>query len=86
MKQIKLSIVGAHGLPAKYGGYCTLAEYLAEYKPEDFDVTVRNVKISAGAGFIVVLTGDIMTMPGLPKVPSAEKIDVDENGVITGLF
>ena len=54
--------------------------------PVDFDVTVRNVKISAGAGFIVVLTGDIMTMPGLPKVPSAEKIDVDENGVITGLF
>ena len=54
--------------------------------PENFEVTVRNVKISAGAGFIVVLTGDIMTMPGLPKVPAAEKIDVDENGVITGLF
>lgn len=54
--------------------------------PEDFIVTVRNVKISAGAGFIVALTGDIMTMPGLPKVPAAEKIDVDENGVITGLF
>jgi formate--tetrahydrofolate ligase len=54
--------------------------------PEDFTVTVRNVKISAGAGFIVALTGDIMTMPGLPKVPAAEKIDVDENGVITGLF
>ncbi len=54
--------------------------------PEDFTVTVRNVKISAGAGFIVVLTGDIMTMPGLPKVPAAEKIDVDENGKITGLF
>ncbi|MGN0448423.1 MAG: formate--tetrahydrofolate ligase [Acutalibacteraceae bacterium] len=54
--------------------------------PEDFTVTVRNVKISAGAGFIVVLTGDIMTMPGLPKVPAAERIDVDENGKITGLF
>ena len=54
--------------------------------PENFTVTVRNVKISAGAGFIVVLTGDIMTMPGLPKVPAAERIDVDENGKITGLF
>ncbi len=54
--------------------------------PEGFTVTVRNVKVSAGAGFIVVLTGDIMTMPGLPKVPSAEKIDVDENGRIIGLF
>lgn len=54
--------------------------------PEDFTVTVKNVKVSAGAGFIVVLTGDIMTMPGLPKVPAAEKIDVDENGKISGLF
>ncbi len=54
--------------------------------PTGFKVTVRNVKISAGAGFIVVLTGDILTMPGLPKVPAAEKIDVDENGVISGLF
>ena len=54
--------------------------------PENFTITVKNVKISAGAGFIVVLTGDIMTMPGLPKVPAAEKIDVDENGRITGLF
>ena len=54
--------------------------------PEDFTVTVRNVKVSAGAGFIVALTGEIMTMPGLPKVPSAEKIDVDDNGVISGLF
>ena len=53
---------------------------------EDFTVTVRNLKVSAGAGFIVALTGDIMTMPGLPKVPAAEKIDVDENGKITGLF
>ena len=54
--------------------------------PEGFTVTIKNVKVSAGAGFIVVLTGDIMTMPGLPKVPAAEKIDVDENGKITGLF
>ena len=54
--------------------------------PENFTVTVRSVKISAGAGFLVVLTGDIMTMPGLPKVPAAEKIDVDENGRISGLF
>lgn len=54
--------------------------------PEGFTVTIKNVKISAGAGFIVVLTGDIMTMPGLPKVPAAEKIDVDENGKISGLF
>ncbi|MBE6689949.1 MAG: formate--tetrahydrofolate ligase [Ruminococcaceae bacterium] len=54
--------------------------------PENFTVTVRNLKVSAGAGFVVALTGDIMTMPGLPKVPSAEKIDVDENGRISGLF
>ena len=54
--------------------------------PEGFTVTIKNVKVSAGAGFIVVLTGDILTMPGLPKVPAAEKIDVDENGKITGLF
>ena len=54
--------------------------------PKGFEITVRNLKVCAGAGFIVALTGDIMTMPGLPKVPSAEKIDVDENGVISGLF
>ena len=54
--------------------------------PEHFTVTVKNVRVSAGAGFVVVLTGDIMTMPGLPKVPAAEKIDVDENGRISGLF
>ena len=54
--------------------------------PENFEITVKNVKVSAGAGFIVVLTGDIMTMPGLPKVPAAEKIDVDDNGNIVGLF
>ena len=54
--------------------------------PKNFRITVRNLKVCAGAGFIVALTGDIMTMPGLPKVPAAEKIDVDENGVISGLF
>ncbi len=54
--------------------------------PKDFNIVIRNIKVSAGAGFIVALTGEIMTMPGLPKVPAAEKIDVDENGVITGLF
>lgn len=54
--------------------------------PEDFTVTIRNLKVSAGAGFIVALTGDIMTMPGLPKVPAAEKIDVDITGKISGLF
>ena len=54
--------------------------------PRGFTVTIRNVKVSAGAGFIVALTGDIMTMPGLPKVPAAERIDVDADGRITGLF
>ncbi len=54
--------------------------------PEHFTVNVKNVKVSAGAGFLVVLTGDVMTMPGLPKIPSAERIDVDEDGKITGLF
>ncbi len=54
--------------------------------PQNFDITVKNVKVSAGAGFLVVLTGDIMTMPGLPKCPAANNIDVDENGKITGLF
>ena len=55
-------------------------------KPEGFKITIRQVKVSAGAGFVVAITGDIMTMPGLPKVPSAERIDVDENGKIYGLF
>jgi formate--tetrahydrofolate ligase len=54
--------------------------------PRDFVITVRELRVSAGAGFIVALTGDIMTMPGLPKVPAAENIDVDENGRISGLF
>ena len=55
-------------------------------RPQGFDVTVKEVRLSNGAGFIVALTGDVMVMPGLPKVPSAEKIDIDENGVIIGLF
>jgi len=54
--------------------------------PENFEVTIRQIRLSAGAGFIVALAGEIMTMPGLPKVPSATKIDVDENGLISGLF
>ncbi len=54
--------------------------------PKDFEITVRDVTISNGAGFAVIYTGNIMTMPGLPKVPTAEKIDVDENGKISGLF
>ena len=55
-------------------------------RPENFTVNVREVYVSAGAGFVVVVTGAIMTMPGLPKKPAANNIDVDSNGVITGLF
>ena len=55
-------------------------------RPENFEINVREVRVSAGAGFIVALTGEIMTMPGLPKVPAAEQIDISENGSITGLF
>ena len=55
-------------------------------RPSDFEVTVRDVKLSAGAGFIVILTGEMMTMPGLPKVPAAEEIDVSQDGIITGLY
>lgn len=55
-------------------------------RPEGFELTVRDVYVSAGAGFVVALTGAIMTMPGLPKKPAADSIDVDENGKITGLF
>ena len=54
--------------------------------PEDFTLTVRSLRVSAGAGFVVALTGEIMTMPGLPKHPAAENIDISESGVITGLF
>ena len=55
-------------------------------RPEGFDINVREVYVSAGAGFVVAVTGAIMTMPGLPKVPAANNIDVDEKGMITGLF
>ena len=55
-------------------------------RPQGFSITVRQAKVSAGAGFVVMLTGEIMTMPGLPKVPAAEKIDVDNEGRISGLF
>ena len=55
-------------------------------RPEGFEMNVREVYVSAGAGFVVVLTGDVMTMPGLPKQPAAYRIDVDDSGVITGLF
>ena len=55
-------------------------------RPTGFDITIREIRLSAGAGFLVCITGAIMTMPGLPKVPSACKIDIDEDGVITGLF
>ena len=55
-------------------------------RPENFEVTVRDISPSLGAGFIVALLGNIMTMPGLPKIPAANSIDVDENGEITGLF
>jgi len=55
-------------------------------RPTGFNITIRELKVSAGAGFIVTLTGNILTMPGLPKVPAAERVDVDENGKIVGLF
>ena len=55
-------------------------------RPRGFRISIRGVKVSAGAGFVVALAGDIMTMPGLPKVPAAENIDVDSTGKITGLF
>ena len=55
-------------------------------RPEGFNVNIREVYLSAGAGFVVAITGTVMTMPGLPKVPAAERIDVNEDGIITGLF
>ena len=55
-------------------------------RPRDFELNIRELRLSNGAGFIVAIAGDMMTMPGLPKMPAAEKIDVDENGVIKGLF
>ena len=86
----------AKQLEAMGYGHCPICVAKTQYSltdnekklgaPTDFEVTVRNLKISAGAGFIVALTGEIMTMPGLPKRPAAERIDVDENGKISGLF
>ena len=55
-------------------------------RPEDFTITVRQVRLSAGAGFVVAFTGEIIAMPGLPKVPAAEAIDIDEKGEVVGLF
>ena len=55
-------------------------------RPEGFDITIREIYVNAGAGFLVALTGDVMTMPGLPKVPAAESIDIDEDGEIVGIF
>ena len=89
LKQIdELTKLGCAGLPVCIAKtqYSFTDDPTKLGAPEDFTVTVKNVKVSAGAGFIVVLTGDIMTMPGLPKVPAAERIDVDENGRISGLF
>ena len=54
-------------------------------RPKDFDITIKELRISAGAGFVVALTGDVMTMPGLPKIPAAENMDIDELGHIVGL-
>lgn len=89
LKEIKnLESIGLGGLPicmAK-NQYSLTDDSKKLGRPEGFRITIRDVAASAGAGFLVALTGDIMKMPGLPKVPSAEKIDVDENGVISGLF
>ena len=88
-KQLKqLEELGYGGLPICMAKtQCSFSDDAALLgAPKGFRITVRNLKVSAGAGFVVALTGDIMTMPGLPKVPAAEKIDVDENGVISGLF
>ena len=88
-KQIdKLASLGFGGLPVCIAKtqYSFSDDPTLLGAPEGFTVTVKNVKISAGAGFIVVLTGDIMTMPGLPRRPAAERIDIDEDGKITGLF
>ena len=66
--------------------YSLSADPTLRCRPRGFEVPIRDVKVSAGAGFVVVLTGEIMTMPGLSKSPAAERIDIDENGQIMGLF
>lgn len=84
----KLTELGYHTLPICMAKtqYSLSDDAKRIGRPEGFDITIRDVKVSAGAGFIVVLTGEIMTMPGLPKVPSANSIDIDEDGKISGLF
>ena len=84
----KLEKLGVGGLPVCMAKtqYSLSDDAQKMGRPEGFRVTVRNMKVSAGAGFVVVLTGDVMTMPGLPKVPAAVNVDVDENGKIKGLF
>ena len=74
------------GVVSGLGKGITAASLGRLLKARGFKVTIREVKVNAGAGFLVAKTGDIMTMPGLPKVPAAERIDIDENGVISGLF
>ncbi len=89
VKQVKeIEAMGCGGLPICMAKtqYSFSDDQTKLGAPKGFRITVRNLKVCGGAGFIVALTGDIMTMPGLPKVPAAEKIDVDENGVISGLF
>ena len=84
----RLEAMGFGGLPVCMAKtqYSLTDDQTRLGRPEGFTISVSKVRVSAGAGFVVVQTGDIMTMPGLPKVPAAEKIDVDENGRITGLF
>ena len=88
-KEIKnLEEIGLGGLPicmAK-NQYSLTDDAKMLGRPRGFRITIRDIAASAGAGFLVALTGDIMKMPGLPKVPAAEKIDVDADGVISGLF
>ena len=88
MQAARLTALGVGGLPVCVAKtqYSFSDDAAKRGAPEAFTVTVREIRVSAGAGFLVALTGNIMTMPGLPKSPAAERIDVDENGVITGMF
>ena len=69
-----------------HGHFTGCLLYTSLGRPKDFVVTVRQIEIASGAGFIIPITGSIMRMPGLPDIPAAEKIDIDNNGKITGLF